>query len=74
MMCNGQMNYINELFQPIIYKNCHFLWISHIYTLLAIKLCDSRFLGNFFDLIHSHFNMYGFWCYLFLYIIKWYVD
>ena len=42
-------------------------------TLLAKKLCDSRFLGKNLDLIHSHFNMYGFRSYLFLYIIKWYV-
>ena len=42
-------------------------------TLLAKKLCDSSFLGKYFDLIHPHFNMYGFRSYLFLYIIKWYV-
>ena len=42
-------------------------------TLLAKKLCDSRFLGKNLDLIHSHLNMYGSRSYLFLYIIKWYV-
>ena len=46
-----------------------------LHTLLAKKLCDSRFLGKNLDLIHSHFNMYmyGFRSYLFFYIIKWYV-
>ena len=48
-------------------------WVAAC-TLLAIKLCDSSFLGKKNDLIHSHFNMYGFCSYLFLYIIKWYVD
>ena len=38
-------------------------------ALLAKMLCDSSFLGEHFDLIHSHFNMYGFRSYLFLYII-----
>ena len=46
---------------------------NNTYTLLAKKLCDSSFLGKHLDLIHSHFNMYGFRSYLFLYIIKWYV-
>ena len=36
------------------------------YTLLAKKLCDSSFLGKYLDLIHPHFNMYGFRSYLFL--------
>ena len=35
------------------------------HTLLAKKLCDSRFLGKTLDLIHPHFNMYGFRSYLF---------
>ena len=39
-------------------------------TLLAKKLCDSIFLGKKLDLIHPHFNMYGFGSYLFLYIIN----
>ena len=34
-------------------------------TLLAKKLCDSSFVGKHLELIHPHFNMYGFWSYLF---------
>ena len=41
-----------------------------VYTLLAKKLWDRSFVGKNLDLIHSHFNMYGFRSYLFLYIIK----
>ena len=43
------------------------------YTLLAKKLCDSSFYAFLVYLIHSHFNMYGFRSYLFLYIIMWFV-
>ena len=47
---------------------------ASLQTLLAKKLCDSSFLGKDLDLIHPHFNMYGFRSYLFVCIIKWYVD
>ena len=49
----------------------HIICLYH--TLLAKRLCDSSFLGKHLDLIHSHFNMYGFRSYLFVCIIQWYV-
>ena len=58
---------------PLEVNNVSVWCVSCPITLLAKKLCDSSFLGNNLDLINSHFNMYGSWAYLLLYIIKWYV-
>ena len=43
------------------------------YTLLAIKLCDSSFLGKNLDLIHSHFKTDRVMSFIIWQGIKWYV-